>query len=140
MAAPLPTPASFLNLDLELRSGSDLAPLAKYMEDDVFVLYNGETEEGFLLSLEPVIEGALSTNPQACAEHFISLLQALPLELMEMWRSCYSRRFDYGFDGGFECPPLNITISAATLSQIVQLGADVQITVYPFRESKGNDE
>ena len=129
-----PTPATLLNLDFELESQFDLSPLAGHLEGKVFILYNGKTDHGYRLDLEPVINGRLNDDPQACTDHFITLINALPKELMDLWSSCTMRLFDYGFDGGLETPPFRAIISTASLSQIAQLGADIQITVYPFRE------
>ena len=125
--------ANFLNLDLEIESRSDLSALAQHMGEQVLVLFNGATERGFRLALEPIIETALSRNPQACLNHFVTLLRSLPVELTAIWNDCTSRVFDYGFDGGFESPPQNTTICANSLLQIANLGADVRITIYPFQ-------
>lgn len=133
-------PASFLNLDLELRSASDLTAIAEHLESQAFVLYTGKANGDFLLRLEPLIESSLSNNILACTEHFLGLLNSLPPELMSMWQSCTSRIFDYGFDGGFESAPLDVAIPAATLAQMIQLGTDIRITVYPFSENNNNSE
>lgn len=134
MASAQSSQATFLNLDLELESKFDLTALAEHMAGQVFVLYNGKTDDGFRLDLEPVLDGKLDEDPQACTDHFISLLNTLPKELADLWHSCTSRLFDYGFDGGLESQPIRTTIRASSLAQIAHLGADIQITVYPFRE------
>ncbi|MDR3482148.1 MAG: hypothetical protein P4L91_15720 [Burkholderiaceae bacterium] len=129
-------PASFINLDLELESHSNLSALAQHLAGQVFVLFNGETAQGFRLVMEPLIDSALNGNPLACTEHFIALLNSLPKELLDIWKNCTFRVFDYGFEGGIECPPLHTTICTASLLQIANLGADIRITVYPFREEE----
>jgi len=133
-------PASFLNLDLELESHADLSALAEYMEKQVFVLDSHETERGFRLALEPVIDGALNGNPVQCAEHFIKLLHSLPADLAAIWNDCTSRVFDFGFDGGNEAAPYHTEISAALLEQIAKLGVEIRITIYPHREREPDEE
>ena len=133
-------PASFINLDLDIDAEFDLTPLADFFDKQVFILFNGATDTGFRLALEPIIGGALSSDPLACTNHFLALLTALPAELKALWDASSSRLFDYGFDGGLECPPLRATLPADLLLKIAMLEACVQITVYPHRESSTNEE
>ncbi len=134
------SPASFLNLDLELESDRDLAPLAEHLSGQVFVLYCGNCDDGFRLSIEPVIASALSQDPSACTEHFLRLVATLPPELLSLWRGCMSRVFDYGFDGGLEANPFKTILSSSQLGRIAALGADIRVTVYPFREHSFDEE
>lgn len=129
-----PSVASFINLDLEIDAEFDLSALADHLKSQVFVLFNGSTDTGFRLALEPLIEGALNSDPLVCTEHFLNLLTTLPADLKALWNSSTSRLFDYGFDGGLECPPLRATLPSNLLLQIAQLGANVQVTIYPYRE------
>lgn len=133
-------PASFINLDLEVHAVFDLTPIADFMINKTFVLFNGPTDSGFHLSLEPLIEGALSSDLVECTHHFIALLMALPPELKVLWRSSNSRVFDYGFEGGVECPPLSATLPADVLSKLALLEADVNITLYPWHKSASNEQ
>jgi len=125
--------ASFLNLDLELESSSDLAPLVNSLGSKVFVLYCGPTEGGFRLAVEPVIEGALNGDPAACTGHMLRVLEGLAPQSAALWQACSSRTFDFGFDGGLEATPLQVDIDADHLARMVRLGIAVRITVYPFR-------
>lgn len=130
---PVNTPAapSFINLDLELDAAFDLAPLAAYLRDRVFVLYCGETEHGFRLAFEPVIGARVCGDAAACTDYFLALAATLPPDLRGMWDRCTTRVFDYGFEGGREGSPCMTQLSAARLAAIAALGADVRTTVYP---------
>lgn len=130
--------ASFINLDLEITSSNDLAPLISYFGKKVFVLFNGESENGNFLCLEPLFEDLHSNNIENCINHFVHLLKNLPIELAEVWNSCHSRVFDFGFEGGIEQPPLYTAISNALLREIAQLNVEIRITIYPFSESSEN--
>lgn len=129
-------PASFINLDLELESFSDLGPLAEELARSVFVLYCGPVEAGFRLSVEPVISGALSTGPDACTEHCLSMLEALSPEGAALLQSCTSRVFDYGFEGGLEANPIHTDLNRAHLARMVAAGVDLRITTYPYRAAE----
>lgn len=132
--------ASFLNLDLELESVTDLASIAESFGRRVFVLYRGEAGSGFRLSVEPVIDGGLSGDPIACTEHFLGLIEGLQQVQENLWRSCSSRVFDYGFDGGLEENPIHTNIPADHLARMAKLGIKLRITVYPYRASEPEGE
>jgi hypothetical protein len=132
--------ASFLNLDLELEASTDLAALAESFGGKVYVLYSGEVDGGFRLSIEPVIDGSLSGDPVACTEYFLLLIEGLSSEHKALWRSCKSKTFDYGFDGGLEESPLHTNISPDHLARMANLGLELRITIYPFRAAEPEDE
>jgi len=132
-------PASFINLDLEFSADGPLDELAHHFERTSFVLFHGEVENGYRLAVEPVINGELSQDIQACTEHFLAIVRSLPPELISIWNSCSSRVFDYGFDGGLEQPPLRVMLPFSSLVEIAQGSIDIQITVYPFREASSDD-
>jgi hypothetical protein len=56
------------------------------------------------------------------------------------WLSCNSRSFDYGFDGGLEEKPFNASIRTDFLTRMSNLGIDLRITVYPFRDGEPEGE
>lgn len=139
MAAYISTPASFLNLDLELDSRFDLASMATAFGTAVFSLYCGPTPTGFRLCVEPVIDGLLNADSVACTEHLLNVIETLPPEAMASWRSCASRTFDYGFNGGLEEKPLQTDISASHLARMAALGIRLRTTVYPYRQDEPGD-
>lgn len=140
MSQPLSIAASFLNLDLELEASTDLIAIAKCLGNRVFALYCGEADGRFRLSVEPVIDGALSSDPFACTEYFLCLLEGLSREHGDLWRLCSARTFDYGFDGGLEAKPFHTNIPADHLARMANLGIELRITVYPFRASEPEGE
>jgi len=121
----------FLNLDVVLKSDSDLGALVAHLNQDerILVLSYQEYERQFLL----VLELALGPAPDAqwCTQQFLTIITELPDAALELWKGCISRTFSYGFEGGCDNPALDITISAEMLLQIGRLGADIGITVYP---------
>ena len=140
MSQSLSAAASFLNLDLELESSADLASIAESFGRRVFVLYCGEAGSGFRLSVEPIIDGGLSGDPFACTEQFLSLIEGLQQVHGDLWRSCSSRVFDYGFDGGLEENPIHTNLPVDHLARMAKLGVELRITVYPYRASEPEGE
>jgi len=129
------TLSHFLNLDLVLKSPSDLSALITHMGQGAFVLHHVEHDREFLLVLE--INTTESPHPTTCTEQFLTLIESLPQPARALWNDCTSRTFSYGFEGGREFPALETTISTDLLLRIATLGAAIGITVYPFRKSPG---
>jgi len=133
-------PASFVNLDLELLSEKEPVQLAAELGRTSFVLFSGPTPDGHLLCVEPVIGGLLSTDIEACTEHFLKLLETLTPEGDAQFRACRSRVFDYGFDGGFESNPIHVDLASGQLARIAALDLNVRITTYPYRAAAPENE
>ena len=123
-------PTTFLNLDLELRSREDLAPLATHFETCAIVLFNGVSNDVFQLTVEPLI-GGLNESQQACTNELLQTISALPSALLELFNGCNKRIFDYGFESGAHAPPFMVDILAAQLSKMSRLGIDLRVTIYP---------
>ena len=126
-------PASFLNLDLELESKSDLSSLAEFLGSRNHVLFDGRVPQGYRLHIEPLILGTLNGSVRKCTDHFLKLLESMPPEILPIWQSCKSRTFDYGFDGGAESSPLAVLLTSAQISRIAQFGLSIRVTIYPHR-------
>ena len=124
--------ATFLNLDLELRSRQSLAQLASYLADRAHVLYNGETPEGYLVTAEP-LNGGMGQSAEICTAEILATLDALPKNLSALVRACESRVFDYGIESGLNTPPLTVDIPSHQLSRMTQWDIAMRVTVYPYR-------
>jgi len=124
-------PPKFLNLDVVLRSNSDLSALVGHLDQDarVFVLshqeYAGQSQLVFELTLEEEPE------VRSYTQRFLTIIDQFPDAMLQLWKSCTSRGFDYGFAGGNDRPALEAKIPADLLIQIGRIGADIGITVYP---------
>ena len=129
----LTTPARFLNLDLVLRSNSDLSPIIRYFGERVIVLTHEEYNGKWILALELADELVLE-DPASYTEGFLAMMSEFPDDVREFWNACTSRTFSYGFDGGANSAALDATIKAYLLMQMSRFGADIGITVYPFRQ------
>jgi hypothetical protein len=130
---PVSTPAQFLNLDLVLKSKSDLDTIIKYFDEKAFVLHHEEYNGQWMLVME-LADQELARNPSEYTERFLEIISEFPDSVRDVWKACTSRSFAYGFDGGSNSPALEATIDARLLLQMARVGADIGITVYPFRE------
>ena len=131
---PVSAPAQFLNLDLVLKSKSDLTTIIKYFDEKAFVLSHEEYNGQWTLVME-LADEELARNPSEYTQRFLAIISAFPDAIRDVWKACTSRTFAYGFDGGSNSPALESTISADLLVQIARVSADIGITVYPFRQS-----
>ena len=130
MTAPIDS--SFINVDLELLSSEDLAPLRAHFGDGVLELQCGETDDGFFLAVEPLVGRTLVPDALQCTDILLGLVDALPSDLRKIWDRCRSRRFDYGFEGGIEGRPLSVVLDTERLGRLAARGIEVAITLYPY--------
>jgi hypothetical protein len=125
--------SQFLNLDLVLKSNSDLSALVKHLDPQrVFVLTHQEFEGRFLLALELNGEDS-GQDAEWCTQQFLTIIDEFPDAALDLWKACTSHTFSYGFEGGCDYPALDATITADLLFRIGRIGADIGITVYPYR-------
>jgi len=122
----------FLNLDLVLKSNSDLSAFIDHLDQKVIVLAHEEFAHQFLLNLE-LVEGYETKDAAWHTQQFLTLIEALPEAERALWNGCLSRTFSYGFRGGCDYPALDATLTADLLLRIAKLGADIGITVYPYQ-------
>lgn len=127
--------AQFRNLDVVLRSTSDMGALARHLDRDerVIVLSHQEFNGEHVLALE-LNAADLAEDAPACTRQFLAIIEGFPDAALAVWRGCTSRSFSYGFDGGSNSAALDMTIAADLLLRIAQIGADIGITVYPHRD------
>jgi hypothetical protein len=107
-----------------------LTPLATHFKNCAFVLFNGVSNDIFQLTVEPSI-GGLNESPKACTDELLETISTFPDALMELFKGCNKRIFDYGFDGGIQASPFTVDLSVAQLSNMAQFGIDMRITIYP---------
>jgi len=128
----------FVNLDLVLISNSDFSRLIEHLDQNVFVLTHQEHGQQFLLVLE--VSDIDCNDPGACTQQFLTLIESFSDAARELWDRCTSRTFSYRFEGGCKFPALDTTISVDLLRRIASVGADIGITVYPYRADDTADD
>jgi hypothetical protein len=125
----------FLNLDLELRSSSDLSSLAQHFEKTASVLFNGEAMGEYRLTVETASGGLEGDVPERVSLEMLSLLEQLPPSLAMLFRQCSVRLFDFGFESGTVPPPFSADISAPALERMSALGLSARITLYSVADN-----
>ena len=120
----------FINVDLDVYSGEDLAPLARAMAGNTDMLRCERLESGeWLLVLE--LSGAPSTADVAI-RGLLDVIDALPDEAQQFWRGASKRCFDIGIEA-VDGPSWKTELTPATLRRIGDHVAAVEITIYAPR-------
>jgi hypothetical protein len=127
MAEASDASARYLNVDLEIRSPSDLAPLAKAVSRQLIVLYAGKVGREYLLSLE--VNG-LSSNPDAVIRRFDRVIGSLSPAARRLWLRARDRVFDVGVEAAGGKVPLVVTLAPDTVKTVARLKARIALTVY----------
>jgi hypothetical protein len=126
------SPEFFLNVDLDIESTDDLAPLAHAFGARVFVLERPEGRASFELS-EPVSP----TEPDALIHEFVRMVNALPPATRGVWDRASKRTLDIGIQSGHG-PPNQATyrLTPEALRAAADIGAEIAITVYALSPEK----
>lgn len=119
--------ARFLNVDLEIRSRSDLAPLAKALSRRLIVLHAGKVGREHLLSLE--VSG-LSLHTDAVIRRFARLIASLPPAVRALWARARDRVFDIGIETASGKTTFVLTLEPETIQTVARLNARIALTVY----------
>ena len=104
------------------------------------MLYNGPVPQGHQLTVEPLCRGVLCANASECTDRFLDVIAALPSELLEDWKACKRRVFDYGFESGLESAPLMVSLTTGQLQKMAELGLSLRVTIYSFRDDQSQPE
>ena len=120
----------FLNVDLELVTRGEIAPLLAFWSNSAVVLRNSDDDGRRTVWLE------LDSQPRE-AEHailgFLDLVGKLPDEVRDLWNGCDDRCFNVGIQAGVGPHSSTYTISPRTLGRIAAVMARVAVTVYAPR-------
>jgi hypothetical protein len=124
------TAGHFLNVDLEIESSSDLAPLAAELEPDACALYCGPAAVGYLLNLELNSRSADTDGPDERIHKLCQLVEALSPAGRQGWQSASRRTFDVGYDATTAHMAARFALRTDTLERIARMGATLTVTVY----------
>ena len=118
---------SFLNVDLELRSASDLAPLVKALTRSTLPLHVGRLRRSYRARLclrrQP-------KSPSDAIQGFIRAVSKLSPNHKTAWKRASLREFDVGIQAGLEPRLSEWALDALTLRQVAVLGGQVRLTLY----------
>ena len=117
----------FLNVDLDVAAGRDLAPLVQAMLPRVRALNSGRMGRGYFARLE------LSTQPRTPDEairKITHVLVALPPSIRRIWARARVRDLNVGIQSGVTPWHTEYGIGPTTLALAAKLGARILVTVY----------
>ena len=122
----------FLNVDLEVRSKTDLIPLREAFGELVIEMFCGEVEPGrYLLSVELAsMHIAHSAGADATAAALCDLVENLNEPGCRAWKVADDRVFDVGFDAVVDSQVGQALFSSRTLARIANLDARVALSLY----------
>jgi hypothetical protein len=120
--------ALYLNVDLEIRSRSDLRPLSETLDGRLFVLYVGKAGRDFLLALE--LPG-LSLPPDRAVARLARTISSLPPAMRRHWQKAHDRVFDVGFERTSRDGVFSFGLDRKTVATAAKLGARIAFSLYP---------
>lgn len=121
-------PPAFICVDLDLESRISLKPLLAVLEGSLVLLRSERREGKFVASLEFAIGEA---DPESSLLAFLKLIASLEGEARSTWEACSQRTFHVGLDSGNEGAAHAFQLSNGTLREVVAVGAQVKVTLYP---------
>jgi hypothetical protein len=124
----------YLNVDLEIKSRTDLSILVDGFGENVAVMYNGVWDTFFLASFESFNNDGVNENIKS----FCRLVESLEDEAKKLWDGSHSKIFDIGFQSGMTPQNYNTELEASTLEDIIKIGASIAITIYPIETEPAN--
>jgi len=127
--------AQFLNVDLDVYSGSDLQPLVKSFGKKVITLYVGRERRRYSAHLE-LAAYQKNASADSTIRAFCSLIRALPKAERELWNGAKTREFSIGVQAGKQPFACDFRIEAHTVKAVAELGAVIVLTVYGSEMTK----
>ena len=118
----------YLNVDLLVKSRTDLTPIVNEFGEDVIVLTNGKAGNLFHAYFE--IAGS-QPGPNEDIEYFCSLIEGLSRKERELWDNSISKIFDVGFESGEVPQSYSADIRPDVIKRLAKCGASIRITIYP---------
>src|SRR5262245_51558751 len=118
---------TFLNVDLDIASREDLAPLVEALAPRLFALHVeriGRQHRARLeLSREP-------RTPDVAIRALSDAVEALPARHRARWKRATTRELNIGIQAADGPPDVTFPIEAASIAKIAKIGGRLAITVY----------
>jgi hypothetical protein len=120
----------FLNVDLEVSSKSDLQPLAKALEEKLFVLYVGRFGR-YKRTYHAHFEVAgMVRDPDSAIRDLCSAIRRLPKPALRLWKSARSRDFNIGVQAGAEPVMYELALQGKSVKAASDVNARIVLTIY----------
>jgi hypothetical protein len=124
----------FLNVDLDIRSKSDMQPLVDAMGKKVVVLCVGRFKRTYQARLElsgsHLPRDAHSQSPELFIIKFCKLIRDLPPGARDLWNDAKTREFDIGIESGKPHKFYWFDLSMKALQAALEINAHISVTIY----------
>ena len=120
-------PTHFLNVDLEISSTLNLAPLLAAWGKSVFILHADRVKWTYRVFLEI---GRIPKSADQVIRVFCKLIESLPRAERKIWDSASKRDFSIGIAAGLTPSACDFTLSPKTVRVVADVGARIVFTVY----------
>lgn len=131
----------FLNVDLDIRSKSDLQPLVDAMNKKVIVLYVGRSKRTYQARLElagsHLPRDTHSQSPELLIWRFCKLVCGLPQDARKLWDGAKTREFDIGIESGRPYKFYWFDLSPKALQAALEVNAKISVTIYGTMKTVG---
>lgn len=114
----------FINVDLDVYSSEELRPLVEAIEPHAYSFERPPGQASF------EVNEASPTDPEAVIREFIRIVKSLPPPARQVWDRASKRVLDIGLQSGRQPFCVSYSISAATLREATDIGADIAVTMY----------
>jgi hypothetical protein len=119
--------AVYLNVDLEIRSRSNLMPLVDALRPRLDVLNAGEARGEFRVSFEVA---GVTLPPDVAIHRFARAVSDLPPSIRKLWRQARDRVFDIGVQRTAGRGAFPLALRPETVKTIARLNARIALTLY----------
>jgi hypothetical protein len=124
---------TFLNVDLDISSREDLAPLAAALRPKLFTLHVGRNRTRYWARLELRTQ---PRSPDAAIRRLVRAIQNLPRRQLGCWKRAITRDFNIGIQAAEEPYDSEFPVARETLEMVGKVRGRIIITVYGAALSK----
>jgi hypothetical protein len=118
---------SFLNVDLDLASAEDLAPLVDALGAQLYALHVGRVGRWHRATLE--LRGQPRT-PDSAIRRLVAAVRRLPPRQRARWNRATRRDFNVGIQAAAAPHAREFPIGAAAVAAVSGVGGRIVVTVY----------
>lgn len=118
---------TFLNVDLDLMSSEDLAPLADALRPHLYALHVGRVRRRYWARFE--LSGQPRTADMAI-RRLVAAIHELPARQRARWNRTTRRDFNIGIQAAREPRYSEFPIEPATVLMVGKIGGRIVVTVY----------
>lgn len=119
--------ASYINVDLEVRSRANVAPLVAALEGPLMCLHSGRERGGYLATFET---GGVPVPPDVAIRRMVAAITALSGRAQALWKGSRDRVFDVGLERGAGPGMVAFGLRRETIALAASVGARIAFTIY----------